>query len=73
VGVGNNDAPLGIKKGRVAIDHESLPTGVRKELLDLLIGGGSTCDGGLANHEPQAGVGLEGSEEGHLITEQFVV
>jgi hypothetical protein len=41
--IGNHDSPLGIEGG-TAIDHESFPTGVCEEMLDLLIGSGSTCD-----------------------------
>lgn len=62
VGIVNHGSPLGIEGG-TAIDHESFPTEVREEMLDLLIGSGSTCDGWLADHELQAGVGLDGSEE----------
>ena len=73
VGIGNDDAPIDIKKGRVALDLKSFPTGIDEELLNLLIGSRSACNGWLTNHEPETELGLQCSEKSDLIPKQFIV
>jgi hypothetical protein len=69
VGIGNDNVPLRIEKGGVALDLKSLPAVVIEELNDLLIGGWSACNGRLADYEPEAGVGLKRSEKSDLVPE----
>ncbi len=49
VGIGNDDFSLGIEEGNVALDHEGQPAGIGEEAVDLLIGGGCSGDGRLAD------------------------
>lgn len=73
VGIGDDDFPIGIEEGNVALDHEGQPAGIGEEAVDLLIGGGCSGDGGLADQEAQARIGFERAEEYNLVAEDFVV
>lgn len=73
VGVGDHDFPFGIKEGEVAFDLKRQPAGIREEAPDLLVGGGCSGDGGLADQQAEARIRFERAEELDLIAEDFVV
>jgi len=73
VSVGNDDLPHGIEKCDVPIDDKAKPTGFEEEPLDLRIGRGLACDGGLADQEAEALVGALNAKKDDFIAEDFIV
>ncbi len=73
VGVGDDDLPLRIEEGKVAINDKALPTRVGEEAFDFRNACRLAFDGGLANQEAEAVVCLESAKEDDAITENLVV
>lgn len=73
VGIGNGDAACGVKEGEISVHHEGEPAVLNEKALDFLLGGRFAGDGGLADQEAKAAIGLERSEEYDFISKEFIM